>query len=100
MNFSEPLPIDSILPRLTAALRVGRAAVLVAPPGAGKTSRGPLVLAGEAWAENKKIIVLEPRRLAAPAAAARRGATPGGAVGGTAGERPPRCSARSRAPPT
>src|SRR5437867_1745024 len=87
MNFSEPLPIDSILPRLTAALRVGRAAVLVAPPGAGKTTRVPLVLAGEAWAENKKIIVLEPRRLAARAAAARMAATLGEAVGVRVGYR-------------
>ena len=42
-----PLPIDAALPELTAALRARNAAVLVAPPGAGKTTRVPLVLAGE-----------------------------------------------------
>ena len=65
-----PLPIDDALPKLTAVLRAGAAAVLVAPPGAGKTTRVPLVLAREPWAQDKKLIVLEPRRLAARAAAA------------------------------
>src|SRR5262249_25363056 len=65
---AEPLPIDPALPELTGALRAGNAAVLVAPPGAGKTTRVPLVLAAEPWAEGKKLLVLEPRRLAAPAA--------------------------------
>ena len=69
MDFIEPLPIDSSLPELTAALRAHAAAVLVAPPGAGKTTRVPLVLAEEVWACGRKIIVLEPRRLAARAAA-------------------------------
>jgi ATP-dependent helicase HrpB len=45
MNFDSPLPIDEALPALTAALRASNAAVLVAPPGAGKTTRVPLVLA-------------------------------------------------------
>ena len=49
--------------------------VLVAPPGAGKTTRVPLVLADEPWAAGKKILVLEPRRLAARAAADRMAAT-------------------------
>src|SRR4051812_3006608 len=82
-----PLPIDAALPELTAALRGRNAAVLVAPPGAGKTTRVPLVLAQEPWAEGKKIIVLEPRRLAARAAAARMAATLGEAVGETVGYR-------------
>jgi ATP-dependent helicase HrpB len=82
-----PLPIDDALPRLTAALRAGSAAVVVAPPGAGKTTRVPLVLAQEPWAEAKKIIVLEPRRLAARAAAARMAATLGEPVGATVGYR-------------
>ena len=47
---AEPLPIDPVLPELTAALRAGDAAVLVAPAGAGKTTRVPLVLAAEPWA--------------------------------------------------
>ena len=82
-----PLPIDDALPRLTAALRAGSAAVVVAPPGAGKTTRVPLVLAQEPWAEAKKIIVLEPRRLAARAAASRMAATLGEPVGATVGYR-------------
>ena len=81
------LPIDAALPELTAALRAQSAAVLVAPPGAGKTTRVPLVLAREAWAAGKKILVLEPRRLAARAAAARMAATLGEAVGATVGYR-------------
>jgi ATP-dependent helicase HrpB len=87
MDFAEPLPIDAALPELTAALRARTAAVLVAPPGAGKTTRVPLVLAGEPWAKEKKIIVLEPRRLAARAAAARMAATLGEPVGATVGYR-------------
>jgi ATP-dependent helicase HrpB len=82
-----PLPIDDALPELTAALRAQNAAVLVAPPGAGKTTRVPLVLAREAWARDKTIIVLEPRRLAARAAAARMAATLGEEVGDTVGYR-------------
>jgi ATP-dependent helicase HrpB len=83
----EPLPIDPALPELTAALRAQSAAVLVAPPGAGKTTRVPLVLAAEPWAAGKKLIVLEPRRLAARAAAARMAATLGEPVGGSVGYR-------------
>lgn len=86
-TFSSPLPIDDALPRLTEALRAREAAVLVAPPGAGKTTRVPLVLMDEAWAANKKILVLEPRRLAARAAAARMAATLGEQVGDTVGLR-------------
>ena len=88
MRFAaEPLPIDPALPELTAALRAGSAAVLVAPPGAGKTTRVPLVLAAEPWAAGKKLIVLEPRRLAARAATARMAATLGEAVGASVGYR-------------
>src|SRR3569623_1831565 len=87
MDFDEPLPIDEALPALTAALRPRPAAVLVAPPGAGKTTRVPLVLADEPWAKDKKIIVLEPRRLAARAAAARMAATLGEQVGDPVGLR-------------
>jgi ATP-dependent helicase HrpB len=86
-DFTVPLPIDDALPRLTAALRDGNTAVLVAPPGAGKTTRVPLVLLDERWAADKKILVLEPRRLAARAASARMAATLGEQVGGTVGLR-------------
>jgi ATP-dependent helicase HrpB len=81
------LPIDDALPALTAAMRGGNAAVLVAPPGAGKTTRVPLALARESWSAGKKIIVLEPRRLAARAAAARMAATLGEELGETVGYR-------------
>src|SRR5690242_10926115 len=87
LSFAQPLPIDEALPALTEALRGRASAVLVAPPGAGKTTRVPLVLAAEPWAKEKKIIVLEPRRLAARAAAARMAATLGEAVGDTVGYR-------------
>ena len=87
MALSDPLPIDEALPQLTAALRADSAAVLVAPPGAGKTTRVPLVLAEEPWAKGKKLLVLEPRRLAARAAAARMATTLGEAVGATVGYR-------------
>ena len=82
-----PLPIDAALPELTAALAARNAAVLVAPPGAGKTTRVPLVLAGEDWAKDRRILVLEPRRLAARAAAARMAQTLGERVGETVGLR-------------
>ncbi|MBN8958757.1 MAG: ATP-dependent helicase HrpB [Rhizobiales bacterium] len=85
--FDASLPIDEALPRLTAALREVSTAVLVAPPGAGKTTRVPLVLAEEPWAASGKILVLEPRRLAARAAAARLAATLGEQVGETVGLR-------------
>ena len=61
--------------------------MLVAPPGAGKTTRVPLVLLDEPWAKDKKILVLEPRRLAARAAAARMAATLSEQVGDTVGLR-------------
>src|SRR5262249_59675001 len=77
---AEPLPIDPALPGLTSALRAANAAVLVAPPGAGKTTRVPLVLGAEPWAQGNKLLVLEPRRLAARAAAARMAATPRAAL--------------------
>jgi ATP-dependent helicase HrpB len=82
-----PLPIDAALPGLTAALRENNAAVLVAPPGAGKTTRVPLVLAGEEWVKARRILVLEPRRLAARAAAERMAQTLGERVGETVGLR-------------
>ena len=79
------LPIDTALPPLTAALAAQRNAVLVAPPGAGKSTVVPLALLGEAWAKDKRIVMLEPRRLAARAVATRMATTlresPGDTVG-------------------
>jgi ATP-dependent helicase HrpB len=86
MPFNSQLPIDVVLPRLTATLREHACAVLVAPPGAGKTTRVPLVLLDEPWVSGK-ILLLEPRRLAARAAAARMASTLGEEVGETVGLR-------------
>jgi ATP-dependent helicase HrpB len=86
-TFETSLPIDAALPQLTAALAGSDAAVLVASPGAGKTTRVPLVLLDEPWAKDKKILVLEPRRLAARAAAARMVSTLRERVGDTVGLR-------------
>jgi ATP-dependent helicase HrpB len=82
-----PLPIDDALPALRAALEAHANAVLVAPPGAGKTTRAPLALIDEPWAKGKRFILLEPRRLAARAAAAHMAATLGEKVGETIGLR-------------
>ncbi|AJY77919.1 ATP-dependent helicase HrpB [Paenibacillus beijingensis] len=79
------LPIDGVLPQLLNALRERRNAVLVAQPGAGKTTRVPLALLKETWLAGQRIIMLEPRRLAARSAArymaAELGEQPGGTVG-------------------
>jgi len=85
--FDTPLPIDAVLGELTSTLRSSPNAVLVAPPGAGKTTRVPLVLLDEPWVAKRKIIVLEPRRLAARAAADRMARTLGEPVGETVGLR-------------
>jgi ATP-dependent helicase HrpB len=81
------LPIDEVLPALRSALAMHSSAVLVAPPGAGKTTRAPLALLDEPWAKGKRLILLEPRRIAARAAAARMAATLGEKVGETIGLR-------------
>ena len=80
-------PIDAILPDLVAALSVGRAAVLQAPPGAGKTTRVPLALLDSGWLGGSKIVMLEPRRLAARAAATYMARLLGERVGETVGYR-------------
>ncbi|MCC6947480.1 MAG: ATP-dependent helicase HrpB [Bradyrhizobiaceae bacterium] len=85
--FRDSLPVDEALPGLRRALAGGRAAVLVAPPGAGKTTRVPLALMDEPWVGGRRILVLEPRRLAARAAAARMASTLGEQVGETVGVR-------------
>jgi len=82
-----PLPIDEALPELLAVLARRNAAVLVAPPGAGKTTRVPLALLDAPWLGTAKIVLLEPRRLAARAAAARMAQTLGERVGETVGLR-------------
>ncbi len=80
-------PVDEVLPQLREALTLRNEAVLVAPPGAGKTTRVPPGLLGEAWARGGKIILLSPRRIAARAAAARMAGERGERVGETIGYR-------------
>ncbi len=93
------LPIHEALPALKTALADGVSAVLVASPGAGKTTVVPLELLREPWRADGRIIVLEPRRLAARAAAERMAATLGEPIGETVGFRvrmQSRVSARTR----
>ncbi len=86
-NMFSELPIDSAIPELLAALAASPSAVLEAPPGAGKTTRVPLALLGASWLGNQRIVMLEPRRLAARAAARRMAATLGEDVGERVGYR-------------
>ncbi|HKP29580.1 MAG TPA: ATP-dependent helicase HrpB [Gemmatimonadales bacterium] len=81
------LPVHEALPALRAALAAHGVAVLQAPPGAGKTTVLPLELLGEPWLNGKKIVMLEPRRLAARTAARRMASIMGQAVGRTVGHR-------------
>nr|WP_205920871.1 ATP-dependent helicase HrpB [Rhizobium leguminosarum] len=81
------LPVSHVLPAVAAALEKQKRAVLSAPPGAGKTTLVPLYLLGQAWRGDGKIILLEPRRLAARAAASRMASLIGEQVGGTVGYR-------------
>jgi ATP-dependent helicase HrpB len=81
------LPIHDVIDDLKAALSERTSAVLVAPPGAGKTTVVPLALMDEPWVGGRKLIVLEPRRLAARAAASRMAQTLGEAVGERVGYR-------------
>jgi ATP-dependent helicase HrpB len=78
-------PVDRIVPDLRTALRERLNAVLVAEPGAGKTTRVPLALVNEPWLSSRKIVMLEPRRLAARAAAKRMTDTLGEELGATVG---------------
>ncbi|WP_041802248.1 ATP-dependent helicase HrpB [Rhodopseudomonas palustris] len=87
LAFDTPLPIDAVLDRLGSALAANNVAVLVAPPGAGKTTRVPLALLDAPWLGAKKIIMLEPRRIAARASAERMAKTLGERVGDTVGYR-------------
>lgn len=88
MDFpTTPLPIDDALPALKVALAQNTSAVLVAPPGAGKTTRVPLALLDAPWRGDGRIIMLEPRRLAARGAAERMAKTLDERVGDTVGLR-------------
>ena len=86
-SFDIPLPIDAVLDELAATLARHNAAVLVAPPGAGKTTRVPLALLDAPWLAGRKIIVLEPRRIAARASAERMASSLGERAGETVGYR-------------
>jgi ATP-dependent helicase HrpB len=79
------LPIEPVLPAIRAALRNSTALVLQAPPGAGKTTGVPLALLDEPWLAGQTILLLEPRRLATRAAAARMASLLGEPVGQTVG---------------
>jgi len=81
------LPIDAALPALLDALRTHTSTVLEAPPGAGKSTVVPLALLEEPWAQGKRLLLLEPRRVAARAVAARMAQTLGESPGGTIGYR-------------
>ena len=99
MRPAAPLPIDAVAGDLARCLASQTRAVLVAPPGAGKTTRVPLILLDEPWAQGKRLILLEPRRLAARAAAERMAQSLGDALGGIVGLRvrmQSRVSARTR----
>jgi ATP-dependent helicase HrpB len=85
--FSSGLPIDAALPALREVFARGPSAVLQAPPGAGKSTVVPLALLNEPWAHDKRILMLEPRRLAARAVAQRMAQTLGENVGRTVGYR-------------
>ncbi|MCA1935486.1 MAG: ATP-dependent helicase HrpB, partial [Asticcacaulis sp.] len=81
------LPIEEIFAPLRAFLAERTTAILIAPPGAGKTTGVPLALLDEAWLAGQKIVMLEPRRLAARAAAMRMAEVLSEPVGQTVGYR-------------
>ena len=83
----QALPIDGLLPNLLERLKEQTNAVLIAAPGAGKTTRVPLSLLDASWLKGQKIIMLEPRRMAARAAARYMAASLGEQPGGTIGYR-------------
>jgi HrpA-like RNA helicase len=93
------LPVSHVLAGVGDALATSGRAVLSAPPGAGKTTHVPLYQLDQAWRGDGKIILLEPRRLAARAAASRMASLLGEQVGETVGYRmrlDNRVSARTR----
>jgi ATP-dependent helicase HrpB len=82
-----PLPIDDVLSDLLRTLEGNRSAVLQAPPGAGKTTRVPIALLDAGWLHDSRVVMLEPRRLAARAAARRMAFLLGERVGDMVGYR-------------
>lgn len=94
-----PFPIEALLPDVLASLATHPRLVLEAPPGAGKTTQVPLALLRAPWLGSQQIVMLEPRRIAARAAATFMAQQLGEAVGGTVGYRirfDSRASARTR----
>jgi len=87
MHAIPDLPVADALPSVLAALAAGRNAVLVAPPGAGKTTVTPLALLDTPWRGDGRILVLEPRRVATRAAATRMASLLGESAGRTVGFR-------------
>ena len=81
----QTLPVTQVLPEIKSALLTHNRLVLQAPPGAGKTTAVPLALLKEPWLEGKRIVMLEPRRLAARSCAARMASLLGEKVGETVG---------------
>ena len=80
------LPIDDVLDEISHHLAVSNRLVLAAPPGAGKTTKVPLHLLNAPWLDGNKIIMLEPRRIAARRAAERMASMLGEKVGESLGE--------------
>ena len=87
MKLSTPMPVDAVLADVAAALASNGMAVLIAPPGAGKTTRVPLALLDQPWLGVNKILVLEPRRIAARGAAEFMSKLVGDKLGGIIGLR-------------
>ena len=87
MSAPSDLPIEDVIEPIKAELRAAVRLVISAPPGAGKTTRVPLALLNEPWLQGRKLILVEPRRIAARAAAERMAATLGERVGQTIGLR-------------
>lgn len=84
---SPRFPISGLLPEIRRSLSIRTRLVLEAPPGAGKTTQVPLALLNEDWLEGRRIVMLEPRRVAARAAAGFMAGQLGDAVGGLVGYR-------------
>jgi ATP-dependent helicase HrpB len=87
MSTPSGLPIEDVIPQIVSELREQTRLVISAPPGAGKTTRVPLALLDEAWVAGRRLILVEPRRIAARAAAERMAGTIGEKVGQTVGLR-------------
>ena len=84
-QIGKTLPVGRVIPDLVLALGASKRALLLAPPGAGKTTYVPLALLDQAWLSKKKILMLEPRRIAAKACAAHMAGLLGEPIGQTVG---------------